>query len=100
MDSGQLQRGETFEHDYDVLVPITGEHVIWIMDELLCLEVFLLILSHDLPDDILRLRGFKAIPSHRHCLRPYTLTACCGQSLRHWLKPNLLGEHTSLIHCH
>ena len=39
MDSGQLQKEETFEHEYDVLTPITGAHVIWIMDELLCLEV-------------------------------------------------------------
>ena len=39
MDSGVLHDGESFEYIYDVDRPLKAGEVVWLLDELSCLEV-------------------------------------------------------------
>lgn len=39
MDSGYVPPGDTFEADFDPSQELDAEHVLWIMDQLLCMEI-------------------------------------------------------------
>ena len=39
MDGGVIEQNESFEHVYDVTRSLEAGEVIWLMDELSCLEV-------------------------------------------------------------
>jgi len=39
MDSGFVPAGDTFEPEFDVCRPLSAEEVLWIMDQLSCLEI-------------------------------------------------------------
>lgn len=88
MDTGFLQPGETMEDEYDVGRHIAPEECLWVMDQILCLEVRELGLNQQIHANPCLLDGMaygtSFIPDtvHKHVHRQHTKQtpsrACCA----------------------